>query len=92
MDLLLLMCLAITFFATLLFTNWWIKRAEKAGIVGIDMHKLSKKKIAEMGGLPVMLGFFLGVLLYIGHRTFFQHNSDYNMNICLLYTSPSPRD
>jgi len=71
----------ISFVTALLLIPWWIRHAKRVGLVGTDMHKTSKKKIAEVGGLPVVAGFLFGLLLYVGHRTFIQNSSTNNTAI-----------
>ncbi|MCB9358708.1 glycosyl transferase family 4 [Candidatus Woesearchaeota archaeon] len=63
-----------------LFTSYlipkWIYRAKKAKLVGKDVHKLGSKKVAEVGGLPVICGFTGGLLVYIAFKVFiFNDNS-----------------
>jgi UDP-N-acetylglucosamine--dolichyl-phosphate N-acetylglucosaminephosphotransferase len=81
MNLLLLVCMAAGFFATAIATAWWIRRARKAGLVGQDMNKPGKRMVPEMGGLAVTFGFIVGLSLYIGHRTFFQHSIGMDLQI-----------
>jgi len=50
---------------------FWIRKAKEYGLEGIDKHKTSGKKIAESGGMMVLFGFILGVLVYIGIKTFY---------------------
>jgi len=80
-DILLVVCLLVAFFATFFATKWWIKRANKVGLVGADMNKFEKRNIAEIGGLPVLMGFLFGVLLYVGYRTFISHTAEFNLEI-----------
>jgi len=77
MDYLLIICLLISFVATLFLTAWWIRRAEKAGLTGIDMNKYTRRRVAEMGGLPVVTGFLISMLLYIGYRIFVYHDNSF---------------
>jgi UDP-N-acetylglucosamine--dolichyl-phosphate N-acetylglucosaminephosphotransferase len=71
MEYILLLSFVISFIVAFLVTPHWIKRARKAGLVGIDVHKYDKKKIAEIGGIPVVIGFIFGVLSYIAIKTFY---------------------
>jgi len=51
---------ALTFFsflATYLLTPVLIRRLKKERIVSVDLHKVAKPKIPEMGGLAVLVGF-----------------------------------
>ena len=49
-----------------------------AGITGRDMHKIDKPEIAEMGGLPVLAGFLIGVFAYLAVQTYFFNSHYYN--------------
>jgi len=81
MDPLLIISILLSFLVTFLLCSWWIKRAQKSSITGIDMHKLDKREIAEIGGLPVLFGYLFGLLLFVGHRTFFQKTTEFNLEI-----------
>lgn len=83
----LLLSFFISFVTTLLLLPYWIKRAKIAGLVGVDLHKLNKPKLAEMGGIIVVFGFLIGVLFYIGIRTFYFDNSDYILKILSILTT-----
>ena len=39
------------------------------GLVGIDIQKKNKPKVPEMGGLPVVIAFIAGMLVFIGFNT-----------------------
>ena len=51
----------LSFTATFLFAAWHIRSLKGSTIVGIDIHKPNSPRIAEMGGVAVVLGFYLGV-------------------------------
>jgi UDP-N-acetylglucosamine--dolichyl-phosphate N-acetylglucosaminephosphotransferase len=74
----------LSFIITYLITPYFIKFLESAKIVGIDVHKANKPKIAEMGGPPVLIGFLGGVFFYIFVKTFF--NSDLPDMLSILIT------
>ncbi len=76
-----MICLAVSYLATFIATAWWKKRAKRARITGIDMHKKGKKLIPEIGGVPVLFGFLLGILIYMGYRTFINGSTDFNIEI-----------
>lgn len=44
--------LAVSFIATLILTPFVIRFMKQRGIVGEDLNKLHRPKIAEMGGSP----------------------------------------
>jgi len=58
----LLLCFFFSFAVTNYFLPFLISRMKKRGIVGIDMNKFSKPKVAEMGGICVWLGFSTGII------------------------------
>ncbi len=76
MESLLLMSILVSFLCTLIILPIWIKKARSEGLVGRDMHKLDKRKVAEAGGISVLFGFSVGVLMYIGINTFIFEGSE----------------
>ena len=52
-----LVALATTF----LIIPWIIPRLKARGVVGKDLNKPGAPEVAEMGGIPVVIGFFAGV-------------------------------
>jgi UDP-N-acetylglucosamine--dolichyl-phosphate N-acetylglucosaminephosphotransferase len=49
----------------------WIKKANKIGLVGKDLHKIDRPLTPESGGLPVIFGFFTGMsLLWLFDRQY----------------------
>lgn len=61
----------VSFLVCLFFLPSWIRRAHKGGLVGKDINKYSKPKVAEGGGMPVVAGFVLGTLIYVALKTFY---------------------
>ena len=62
--------LLLSFLATYLLTPHFIDFMEAAGIVGVDVMKADRPKVADMGGPAVVAGLLGGVFLYIGLRIF----------------------
>ncbi len=87
MDPILLIPLLVSFFITLFILPKWIGRAGKIGLVGRDMNKYDKRKVAESGGLIVILSFLLSVLIYIGLKVFYFSASGSLVEIFSLTTS-----
>ncbi len=76
---------AAVFIITLLMVPFWIRRAQKAGLVGKDAHKKNLPQIAEMGGVVVLLSFILGVMGYVAMRVFlFQANTNITSILAIL--------
>jgi len=76
-----------SFLITLFFLPTWIKRALHAGLSGKDMHKVHKPEVAEAGGVTVVVGFILGVLLYVALKTFYFQNTATLLEIFALLAS-----
>lgn len=83
----LFICFVISFLVTLLVTPGWIKRAKQAGLVGRDMHKVYFKNVAEMGGVPVLVGFMAGVLFFVAINTYYLNASEKNLQILALLST-----
>lgn len=79
--------LIISFLATLIATPFWIQRAKKVGLIGKDMHRLDKPEVAEVGGIPVLFGFILGLLSYIALSTFYFKNISRSLQIMSLLSA-----
>ena len=62
------------FLLTYLALPIWIRKAHIYGLTGKDMHKTSKVKLAEGGGLIVLAGVAFGILSYIALNTFYYNN------------------
>lgn len=60
----------VSFFAALVLIPFWIRKAKAIGLVGKDIHKRDKRKVAEAGGVAVIFSAILGMLIYIFINTF----------------------
>ena len=61
----------IAFLVTFVATPAVAKAMERRGITGSDVHKLSKVRIPEMGGIAILLGLTLGAAAFIVLRPAF---------------------
>jgi UDP-N-acetylglucosamine--dolichyl-phosphate N-acetylglucosaminephosphotransferase len=52
-----------SFVATLLFVPWLIRNLRGTSVVGRDVNKPGQPRIPEMGGLAIILGFYVGVTI-----------------------------
>jgi len=85
MEVFLLLPIFLGFLITFFSLPVWIRRAKGVGLAGKDMNKVDGDKVAEAGGVCVIMGFILGVLIYIGIRTFLFDSYTNTMEIfCLL--------
>src|SRR3989344_8736200 len=75
-NLLLLIPILVSFIVTWFSLPFWIRKAKEVGLVWEDMNKLTSNKVSGSGGIIVILGFIMGVLLYVAYRVFFltSHN------------------
>lgn len=71
MDKLLILALLVSFLITVLIMPFWIRKAKQIGLIWEDMHKVGHpKNVAGSGGIIVIMGFMLGVLIYIATKIF----------------------
>ncbi|MFT4303201.1 MAG: MraY family glycosyltransferase [Candidatus Woesearchaeota archaeon] len=82
-----LIALLFSFLFTLYIIPKWIFRAKKANLLGIDVHKTDNRKVAEVGGLPVIAGFIGGLLIYIAFRVFVYQEEIYISTIFAVAVS-----
>jgi UDP-N-acetylglucosamine--dolichyl-phosphate N-acetylglucosaminephosphotransferase len=76
----------VSFAATWITALKWIRKAPELGILGFDMNKPGRPKVAEMGAVCVVFGFVLSILIYIGLMTFWLHKQDYVEILAALCT------
>jgi len=84
MDPLILICILLSFIVTLIICPIWIKQAKKYCLVGVDMHKHEKTKVAEIGGIPILFGFIVGILCYVAIDVFYftqKYNTPINLRV-----------
>lgn len=88
MDVLVFLPILVSFILTLIVMPFWIRKAKEIGLLGKDINKADKRKVAEAGGIVVILGFVIGVLIYIAVRTFiFGEVDEVSLKIFALSTS-----
>lgn len=86
MDLVISLSVLASFLATWIVARKWIRKAPEIGLLGFDMNKLGRPKVAEMGGICVVFGFVLGILIYIGLMTFYLNMQNYVEILAVLCT------
>ncbi len=59
------------FLIALYITPWTIRFLKRIGMVDTDQNKKDKPTIPISGGIPIMIGLFSGLMLFIFIRTFF---------------------
>ncbi len=65
-----LLCLFASFLVTFVSMPFLIYRLKRRGIVGKDLNKFNKPKVAEMGGIGVWMGVAFGTILAIACFTY----------------------
>jgi UDP-N-acetylglucosamine--dolichyl-phosphate N-acetylglucosaminephosphotransferase len=87
MEPLLTLGILTSFLITLFLTPIWIKKAKQIGLIWDDMNKKGRQEIAGSGGIAVVLGFIIGVLIYIAINTFKFNSSEHLIEIFALLVS-----
>ncbi len=80
-DYLLVIPLLCSFLITLFLLPRWINKARGIGLVWDDMNKYLAPKVSGSGGLVVMLGFILGIFVFVAYRVFYLRTSDFLIEI-----------
>lgn len=75
---------AIAFISTLIITPKVIEFAKAAGLIGFDIMKKNKPKVAEFGSPPVIFGFTLGAFAYIAAQRYLIGSLSINNLLVLL--------
>ncbi|MBS3070735.1 glycosyl transferase family 4 [Candidatus Pacearchaeota archaeon] len=80
MEFITLLPIIVSFFVTFFFIPLWIKKARARGFLWKDMNKYeSKENVAASGGIVVVLSFVLGILIYIGVKSFLTESQDFTI-------------
>jgi len=77
---LIIISFALTFLATMTF----IRFLRRAGVVGTDVHKPNKPLIPCSAGIPVAIGIFLSLMLYVFFKIFVVNDPT---NIILIFAA-----
>ncbi len=91
MDYSLLIAIIVSVVITYKITKWLIEFFREVGLVVKDQNKEKKPLIPLSGGIPVFLGFFIGILVYslfnaiVGEGSYFGVFGDYE--IAVIYAS-----
>jgi len=65
-----------SFFVTLFLMPYWIRKAKEIGLVWPDRNKFEQGKVSGSGGIVVVLGFIIGVFLYVAYKVFYLKTFD----------------
>src|SRR3989338_7558394 len=77
----LLIPLLASFLVTLFVIPFWIRKARQIGLLWDDMNKINAKKVAGSGGIAVILGFILGIFIFVAYRVFYLKTDTYLIEI-----------
>jgi UDP-N-acetylglucosamine--dolichyl-phosphate N-acetylglucosaminephosphotransferase len=78
----------VAFLFTLIVMPKWIAHAKRRKLVGADMNKKARPKVAESGGIILYLAYLVGILVLFGFYTF-QQRYDRMLYIALSIISLS---
>ncbi|MBT4258083.1 glycosyl transferase family 4 [archaeon] len=84
MDPIILIAILISFFCTYLVLPTWIRKAKENKMTAKDMHKINEERVAEVGGISVLIGLSIGILIYVGIQTFYIGNTSNLIEIFAL--------
>ena len=87
MEYTLFLAFVLSFLVTFVSIPIWINMTKRSGLVGKDMNKYEKNEVSEVGGIPVIMGFSAGVLLYIAITTFYFDNVSKSLFAMALLSS-----
>ncbi len=79
----------LSFVTTFFVTPYFIRFLYLAGIVGLDLQKENKPKLATSGGISVAFGILAGLLSYVGLNTFVSESEINETVIPLLAVTSS---
>jgi UDP-N-acetylglucosamine--dolichyl-phosphate N-acetylglucosaminephosphotransferase len=83
----LLTSLLASFLTTLVLMPFWIRKVKNLGLVWPDKNKYHSPKIAGSGGVITVLGFIVGVFIYIAYRTFYLNSFPFFIEIFAMLTT-----
>jgi UDP-N-acetylglucosamine--dolichyl-phosphate N-acetylglucosaminephosphotransferase len=79
-----LLLIIFSFFVSFFLTSFWIKKAKAIGLIGYDMNKVTKKPVAEAGGIAFIVSLTLSLFLYLFFKTFVLKSSAHLVEILTL--------
>jgi UDP-N-acetylglucosamine--dolichyl-phosphate N-acetylglucosaminephosphotransferase len=85
-DYLLILPLLVTFLLVFFLIPFWIKKAHQINLVWNDMNKFKSQKVAGSGGIITVLGFVIGVLLFIAYRVFYVKTTEFVIETFAILT------
>jgi len=83
-DIRLIIPILASFFITLMIMPYWIRKAREIGLIWDDLNKKSTEKVSGSGGIIAILGFLIGVLIFIAYRTFILNTTSFLIEIFAL--------
>lgn len=85
-EYILIIPIVVSFSIVLLLMPFWIRKAKQIGLVWNDMNKNYKTSVAGSGGIITILGFLIGVLIFVAYRIFFLKSQQYLVEIFAMLT------
>ncbi|MEK6889668.1 MAG: glycosyl transferase family 4 [Nanoarchaeota archaeon] len=67
----------VSFLVVLLLMPFWIRKSKKIGLVWNDMNKNYKTSVSGSGGIITVLGFLIGILIFIAYRVFSLNSQEF---------------
>ncbi|MDO8563649.1 MAG: glycosyl transferase family 4 [Nanoarchaeota archaeon] len=67
----------LSFLVVLLLMPFWIRKSKQIGLVWNDMNKYYKTSVSGSGGIITVLGFLIGILIFIAYRVFSLNSQEF---------------
>ncbi len=73
--------LLASFLVVVFLMPFWIRKARQINLMWENMNQLNSQKIAGSGGIVMIIGFVLGLLLFVAHSVFFLNSNEHLVEI-----------
>ena len=70
-----------SFLISLFIIPFWIKKSREIRLVWPDMNERFSEKVAGSGGIAPLLGFTIGILIFVAYRTFILKSNEFLVEI-----------
>lgn len=83
-EYLLLLPVIVSFLVVVLLMPFWIRKSRQIGLVWQDMNKNYKSSVSGSGGIINLLGFLIGVLIFIACKVFFIKSPQFLLELFVI--------
>jgi UDP-N-acetylglucosamine--dolichyl-phosphate N-acetylglucosaminephosphotransferase len=83
-EYLLILPILSSFLVVLLLMPFWIRKSKQIGLVWADMNKNYKSSVSGSGGIITILGFLIGLLIFIACKVFLINSQYYLVELFVI--------